>query len=160
MAEMSSVSVGRRPFEPDRFFLGVTRGSGLIRDLSGRLIDRCEITTQGWWNHQLGAMHFDETFVYGTGRTDILNWTFRPDPQGRLLASEPTTAGEVRGWTDGEDYRLRFRRRGEPPLTSIYLTYDVRLSSMSPDAVLKIARLKLFGVTLGVMTAFHRRADA
>jgi len=26
--------------------------------------------------------------------------------------------------------------------------------------VLKIARLKLFGVTLGVMTAFHRRLDS
>jgi hypothetical protein len=160
MAETSSVFPGKRPFEPDRFFLGVTHGNGLVRDLSGRLIDRCEITTQGWWNHQFGAMHFDETFVYETGRTDILNWTFRPDPQARMIASEPTTAGPVQGWLDGEDYRLRFRRRGEPPLASVYLTYDVRFTPMSPEAVLKIARLKLFGVTLGVMTAFHRRLDS
>ena len=160
MAETSSVYPGKRRFEPDRFFLGKTHGGGLVRDLAGKLVDRCEITTQGWWDHQFGAMHFDETFVYGLGRTDILNWTFRPDPQGRMNASEPTTAGEVRGWTDGEDYRLRFRRRGEPPLPSVYMTYDVRFSLMSADAVLKVARLKLFGVTLGVMTAFHRRVDS
>ena len=159
MAETSSVFPGKRPFEPDRFFLGSTRGGGLVRDLTGKLIDRCEITTRGWWDHQLGAMHFDETFVFESGRTDILNWTFRPDPQGRMTASEATALSPVQGWTDGEDYRLRFRRRGEPPLTSVYLTYDVRFSVMSPDAALKVARVKLFGVTVGVMTAFHRRVD-
>jgi hypothetical protein len=30
---------------------------------------------------------------------------------------------------------------------------------VSTDTVLKVARLKLFGVTLGMMTAFHRRLD-
>ena len=104
-------------------------------------------------------MHFDETFVFETGRTDILNWTFRPDPQGRMVASEPTTEGPVQGWADGEDYRLRFRRGGQPPMTSVQLTYDVRFSVMTPDAVLKVARVKLLGMTLGVMTAFHRRLD-
>jgi hypothetical protein len=159
MAETSSVFAGLRPFEPDRFFLGSTRGSGLVRDVTGRLIDRCEISTRGWWDQQQGAMHFDETFVYEAGRTDILNWTFRPDPQGRMVATEPTTDGQIHGWTDGEDYRLRFRRRGEPPLASVYLTHDVRFSVMTPDAVLKVARVKLLGMTLGVMTAFHRRLD-
>jgi hypothetical protein len=160
MAETSSVFAGRRPFEPDQFFLGSTQGSGLVRDVSGRLVDRCEITTQGWWNHQYGAMHFDETFVYETGRIDILNWTFRPDPQGRMTANEPTAAGPVRGWADGDDYRLRFRRRGDPRLASVYLTYDVRFSTMTPDTVLKVARVKLFGLTVGMMTGFHRRLEA
>ena len=159
MAETCSVSAGKQPFEPDRFFLGSTRGGGLVRDLTGRLIGRCEITTQGWWDHQHGAMHFDETFHYDSGRADILNWTFRPDPQGRMTATEPTTVGVVRGWLDGDDYRLCFRRRGEPPLASLNLTYDVRFSFMTADTVLKVARLKLLGVTLGVMTGFHRRLD-
>ena len=132
MAENSSVFAGGRPFEPDRFFLGLTRGGGLVRDLTGRLIDRCEVSTCGWWDHQHGAMHFDETFVYETGRTDILNWTFRPDLQGRMMATEPTTQGGVLGWTDGEDYRLRFRRRGAPPLASVNLTFDVRFTVMTP----------------------------
>ncbi len=159
MAETSSVSTGNRPFEPDRFFLGKTQGGGIVRDLSGKLIERCKISTQGWYNSKLAAMHFDETFVYEAGRTDILNWTFIVDVEGRMTATEPTTLGAVQGWVDGEDYRLRFRRRGEPPLPSIPVTYDVRFSAVSTDTVLKVARLKLFGVTLGMMTAFHRRLD-
>ena len=159
MAETSSVSTGNRPFEPERFFLGKTHGAGIVRDFSGKLIERCIISTQGWGSRQLGAMHFDETFTYDSGRTEILNWSFVPDAEGELIASEPTTIGQVQAWPDGDDYRLRFRRRGEPPLPSIPVTYDVRFSIMSPDTVLKAARLKLFGVTLGMMTAFHRRLD-
>jgi hypothetical protein len=37
------------------------------------------------------------------------------------------------------------------------MTYDVRFTLLEPDLALKIARLRLFGITLGVMTAFHRR---
>ena len=138
----------------------MTQGGGLVRDFSGKLIERCVISTQGWQNPRLGAMHFDETFIYETGRTDILNWTFHVDEEGRMTATEPTALGAVQSWVDGEDYRLRFRRRGEPPLPSIPVTYDVRFSVISPDTVLKVARLKLFGITLGVMTAFHQRLDS
>jgi hypothetical protein len=158
---MAAVANGtsRPVFEPDRFFLSRTTGHGVVRDLGGRLIGRCAITTLGVWDHDYGALHFDETFVYEDGRTDILNWTFAPDAQGRMSASEPSITAPVRGWADGEDYRLRFKRRGGPGTGRLVLTYDVRFTLMQPDLALKRARLKLFGVTLGEMTAFHRRLD-
>ncbi len=159
MVKTSPVDAESKTFAPERFFLGSTQGGGLVRDLAGRLIDRCQISTQGWWDDKREAMYFDETFLYESGRADIMNWTVAPDHDGRMIAALAGSPAPVRVWTDGDDYRIRFRRRGETPLPSIYLTFDTRFSVMAPDSVLKVARVKLFGVTLGVLTAFHRRVE-
>jgi hypothetical protein len=146
-------------FQPDLFFLSRTEGRGLVRDLTGRLIDGCSITTLGVWDHDYGALRFDETFVYDSGLRDVLNWTFAPDAQGRMSASEANITAPVRGWAAGADYHLRFKRRGGPRAERLTLTYNVRFTLMQPDLALKVVRLSLFGLTLGEMIAFHRRID-
>ena len=146
-------------FQPDLFFLSRTEGRGLVRDLTGKLIDRCTITTLGVWEHDYGALRFDETFVYDSGVRDTLNWTFAPDAQGRMSASEANVTGPVQGWIRGLDYHLRFKRRGGPRAERLTLTYNVRFTLMQPDLALKVVRLTLLGITLGEMTAFHRRID-
>ena len=144
-------------FRPDHFFLGPTTGWGLVRDGFGRLTDRCAIVTEGRWDHNFGALHFDETFTFDSGRSETLNWAFAPDAQGRMSASEASVVSKVKTWTEGRDYRMRFRRAGPPPHDKVTLTYDVRFTLMEPRMALKVARLQLFGVTLGVMTAYHRQ---
>jgi len=146
-------------FQPDHFFLSRTEGRGLIRDRTGRRIDGCAIVTDGAWDHGLGGLRLNETFTFDGGLVDVLNWTFAPDAQGRMSASESSLAQSVQGWSSGLDYHLRFRRKGAPGLERLTLTYDVRFTLMEPDLALKVARLKLFGVTLGEMIAFHRRLD-
>lgn len=147
-------------FQPDHFFLARTEGRGIVRDLTGRLIDRCAIATVGRWDHDYGALRFDETYVYDTdGATDVLKWTFGPDAQGRMSASEAGIKERVRGWADGPDYRLRFKRRGGPRGEKLNLTYNVRFSLMAPDLALKVARIGLLGLTVATMTAFHRRIE-
>lgn len=147
----------RRPFEPDRFFLDRTYGRGVVRDFTGRLIEGCVIDTYGRWDHTIGAMHFDEVFTYDDGRTDTLNWTFAPDPQGRMVASEASLAAPVSGWSDGADYRLRFKRADPRLPPALRLTYDVCFTPLEDDLALKLVRLRLFGLLVATMTAFHRR---
>ena len=157
MMDLGAASEDELAFRPDLFFLVPTSGRGVVRDGFGRMIDRCEVTTQGRWDHSRGALHFDETFTYQNGRTETLRWTFGPDAQGRMAASEASVTSPVRGWPEGQDYRLRFKRAGAPPLDKTQVDYDVRFTLMEPDTAMKTAKLKLFGVTLGVMTAYHRR---
>lgn len=145
------------PFQPDIFFLARTEGQGLVRDLTGRLIDRCVITSEGVWEHDYGALSFVETYVYESGPTDVLRWRFAPDAQGRMSASEGSITEPVRGWSSGQDYHLRFRRKGGPRSQGLTLTYNVRFTLMRPDVALKVAKITLFGVTLGRMVAIHRR---
>lgn len=157
MMDLGALSEDELAFRPDHFFLAPTSGQGVVRDGLGRVIDRCKVTTQGRWDHNRGALHFDETFTYQNGRVETLHWTFGPDAQGRMAASEASVTSPVRGWPEGQDYRLRFKRRGAPPLDKTQVDYDVRFTLMDPDTAMKTARLKLFGVTLGVMVAYHRR---
>jgi hypothetical protein len=144
-------------FRPDIFFLGPTQGWGLVRDGFGRLIDRCAIATEGRWDHNFGALHFDESFTYDSGHVETLNWSFAPDPQGRMSAAEPSVLGRPRAWYEGRDYRLQFRRLGPPPVEKARLLYDVTFTLLQPNMALKSARLKLFGVTVGSLTAYHRQ---
>ena len=160
MAQLSQEKSAPAGFQPDQFFLSRTDGAGVVRDFAGRLLRRCVISTIGRWDHQYGAMHFDETFAFDDGRVDTLNWTFSRDPQGRMVASEPSVTSKVRGWRDGPDYRLRFKRPGDPPLGGLEVTYDVRFTPLERTVVLKVARLKLLGLTLGAMTAYHRQVEA
>lgn len=160
MAQLAQETVTAAPFQPEQFFLTRTEGAGVVRDFTGRLLRRCVISTAGRWDHQYGAMHFDETFAFDDGRIDTLNWTFSHDAQGRVVASEPSVTTKVRGWTEGADYRLRFKRPAEAPLSGIDATYDVRFTLLEPTVALKVTRLKLLGVTLGVMTAYHRQIEA
>ncbi len=146
-------------FQPDIFFLARTEGRGVVRDLTGRVVDRCTITTVGVWDHDYGALKFDEVYAYDSGLSDTLAWTFAPDAQGRMSASEATITAPVRGWSDGQDYRLRFRRRGGPRAEKLTLTYNVRFTLLEPELALKRARISLLGVPLAELTAFHRRAD-
>lgn len=157
MPGSASSGPGRHPFQPDRFFLNRTRGRGVVRDFAGRLIESCAIETLGRWDHALGAVHFDEIFTYDGGRVDTLNWTFAPDPQGRMVASEASLAAPVVGWNEGADYRLRFMRAEARLPAGLRVTYDVRFSLMEQDLALKIVELKLFGLPVAAMTAFHRR---
>lgn len=153
-------AIDQQAFLPDHFFLARTEGRAIVRDFTGRLMDRCTITTLGRWDHDYGALKFDETYVYDSdGATDVLNWTFGPDAQGRMSASEAGIKDRVRGWADGLDYRLRFKRKGGPRGEKLTLTYHVRFSLMAPDLALKTAQINLFGLTLATMTAFHRRLE-
>lgn len=157
-----SVQHGGAPqaaFLPDHFFLSRTEGRGVVRAPGGRVIDRCAITTYGAWDHDYGALHFDETFAFASGSMDVLHWTFGPDAKGRMSASESSVTEPVRGWTEGLDYRLRFKRKGAGGPARLKLVYDVRFTLMADDLALKIARLKLFGLTVAEMVAFHRRLD-
>ena len=148
----------RLVFQPDRFFLSETLGHGIVRAAGGKLVERCTIHTIGRWDHQFGAMHFDEVFTYDSGRVDTLNWAFSPDPQGRMAASEISVPGLVHGWNEPNgDYRLRFRRAGAEPVKGLTLTYDTRFTLMEPDLVLKSVRVGRFGLTLATMTGFHRQ---
>ena len=160
MTNTMPVFLAKPRFEPERFFSRPTKGRGLVQDFYGRVVDRCEVTTRGWWDHRVGAMLFDETLAFDDGRTESQNWTFRPDPQGTVTATEPTNAGPGRAWADGESYRMRFRRLERSRLGAFSVTYDVRLSMETADTVRQVTRAKMFGVTVGMMTAVHRRVAA
>ena len=85
--------------------------------------------------------------------------TGRSRPIRRAGGSPPKPArrAPARGWTDGDGYRLRFKRGDARLPAGLRFTYDVLFSLLEPDLALKTVRLRLFGLPIAAMTAFHRR---
>jgi len=142
-------------FRPDDYFIGRTIGAGEIRGLGGKLMKRCLIETAG--SLEDGGMHFDETYSFDDGTTDALHWSLSRGTDGRLNATEPTVVGKPRITLDGPTWRIRFQRLGDEPFAGATLTYDATFTWATSDMVIKRTRLKLFGMTLATLTAFHRR---
>ena len=131
----------------------------MLRDSFGRITRRCSIVTEGHWNQSKHAISFEERFTYNDGEIDIWRWVMSPGRDGQYVAAEAKVGTGVSGNRDGLDYVLKFRRpvgRASGPLAPQFVT---RFSPMSPELVLKTAKVSLIGLPLGEMTAVHRRVS-
>jgi hypothetical protein len=141
-------------FEPEAFFVGRTIGGGEIRAPGGRLLKRCVIETDGRRESGQRGMHFDETYSFDDGGTDTLHWMLSGSG-GDFHAAEPTMVGKPKIELRGPTWRIRFKRLGGP--LGMTLTYDATFTWVASDMVIKRTNLKLFGITVARLTAFHRR---
>ena len=138
-------------FDPSQFFQRPTLGSAAIVDFTGRLVRRCVIETGGEPSSEFGCLHFDERYIYDDGTPDdvmhwAVNWT-----GDRFEAHEPSVVGPVKSTLGGCRWRVVFQR-----LSPAALTFDATFLQVQPDTVLKLVKVKRFGLTLARMTGFHR----
>jgi len=143
-------------FQPEVFFLGRTIGAGEIRGPGGKLLKRCLIETSGAPDPEAGGMHFDETYTFDDGTKDSMHWSLSRDAAGELHVSELSVVGTPRLSLDGPTWRIRFKRIGGP-VPGATLTYDATFTWATSDMVIKRTKVKLFGITVATLTAFHRR---
>jgi hypothetical protein len=148
---------GALVFQPEAFFLGRTEGGGVVRDPFGRIVRRCQITTTGSLDPGLGAIQLDEVFAYDDGEVDTWRWAMSASRDGRYVAAELKAGVGITGERHGADYRLSFRRPHGPARGFFAPRYQTRFTLLTPEIALKRARVDLFGVPLGELTAVHRR---
>jgi hypothetical protein len=148
---------GTLVFQPEIYFLGRTEGAGVARDPFGRVVRRCQITTVGSLDPGLGAIQLDEVFAYDDGEIDTWRWAMSPSRDGRYVAAEIKAGVGITGERRGADYCLSFRRPFGPARGLFAPHYETRFTLLTPEIALKRARVDLFGVPLGELTAVHRR---
>jgi hypothetical protein len=144
-------------FRPEAFFVGRTEGAGLVRDPFGRVVRRCRVVTHGVFERSHSAIHFDETFHYDDGETDEWRWVMTASRDGRYVAREAVAGAGITGERSGADYVLSFRRPVGPAKGALAPRFDTRFTLLAPDLALKVARVSLAFLPLGVVTAVHRR---
>ena len=147
-------------FDPVAFFSSRTSGLAVIRSLTGRILRRCRIETQGTDASEFGALHFDEIYVFDDGSPeDRMRWAVRVGAEGRLDAAEESVSGPIDSRLRGSEWRVRFRRRARPPASGPILSYDARFSLVAADTVMKVVTISILGVRLATLTGFHRRLE-
>ncbi len=154
---MDAGGTALRVFRPETFFLGRTTGWGHVRELGGRR-RRCAITTVGDLDDTYGSLHFDETYAFDDGETQEWRWAVTRNPDGRYVAAEALAGPGIAGGHDRKgDYVLSFRRPVRPEGGFPTPRYTARFTQVTPVLALKVVKVSLFGLPVGVMTAFHER---
>ena len=149
--------MGDTIFRPEKFFVGRTEGSGIVRDAFGRILRRCEIVTMGSRQASYGALQMDETFTYDDGEVDVWRWVVTAGGDGRYIASEQVAGSGIVAHRNGGDYVLAFHRPTSRTPKWLAPRYATRFSLLSADIALKTAKVSLLGAPIAVLTAIHRR---
>ncbi|HUO12002.1 MAG TPA: DUF3833 family protein [Caulobacteraceae bacterium] len=148
---------GSLVFQPEVYFLGVTNGAGVVRDAFGRIVRRCRVTTIGEHDASHGGVRLEETFIYADGEVDVWRWVMSPSWDGRYVAAEAKAGVGITGERHGADYVLSFRRPVGRARGALAPRFDTCFTHLTPELVLKRARVSLFGVPMGELTAIHQR---
>lgn len=144
-------------FDPMAFFGRPTLGHGIVRDLTGRVVRRCIIETRAENATEYGALHFDETYLFDDGSPpDEMHWVVRREGPESFDAKEISVFGPLHSKLRGPEWKLRFHRQPAPPSRDPRMLYDVTFNQIVPELVTKQVNLRLLGVTIARMWAFHR----
>jgi hypothetical protein len=145
-------------FEPEAFFAKPTRGVGAIYSVLGGLHRRCAVETDGRWDAAYGALHFDERYRFDNRNEDVMHWAVSREG-GTLSAYEVSVVGPLTSVLIGPTWRVRFQRRGAPPLKFATLTYDAVLTLVTASTVFKQVKVSWRGLPLGVLRCFHQQVE-
>lgn len=154
---MDAGGTSLKVFRPETFFLGRTEGWGVVRELGGRR-RRCTIVTNGHMDDTYGSLHFDEVYAFDDGETQDWRWAMTCGSDGRYVAAEALAGAGIAGRHDRKgDYVLAFRRPLRPEGGFPTPRYHARFTLVSPGLAMKTVKVSLFGLPVGLMTAFHQR---
>lgn len=145
-------------FRPEKFFLGETRGWGVVRSIDGKQ-NRCEVTTSGRLEDAYEALHFDETFIFDDGRVDEWRWAMTRGRDGRYVAAEHMAGAGIVGRYENGDYVLNFRRPLRPEGGFPTPAFRTSFTLVHPRLALKRVKVRMLGLPIAEMTAFHERVD-
>lgn len=128
------------------FFSGPVQAWGMFQDRSGEVIKRFHVDIDS--RRDGDRLILDERFLYSDGTRQRRVWTLTPDGAGRWLGS----AGNALRWR----YHLNLPVDG-----STYVVYfDDWMYLMDDDTLINRSSMSKFGIELGQVTLFFRRAAA
>lgn len=142
----------------EEYFAGHVEAWGIFEDRFGRLRRSFTVQIDGSWDGE--ELTLDERFCYDDGETDRRVWRIRKldahHYQGR--------ADDVVGIAEGRAYgkALNWRYRLDLPIGDrlVRVHFDDWMYLQPGGVLVNRATVSKFGVTLGEVTLFFRRADA
>ncbi len=155
--DVNSVSAPE-PFEITTFLLGRTRAWGVFEDRFGRLRRRFTVELNGYWRDDTFCL--DETFNFDTGDVEVRKWLVRPADDGRFVATCDDCVGELRGTTEPNVLRMRYKFRLDLGTTVIVVDFDDRIYRMGHHTAVNRATMRKFGVRLGELSLFFSKVPA
>lgn len=145
------------PFEITTFLLGHTTAWGVFEDRFGRLQRRFTVELNGYWRNDTFCL--DEAFKYDTGDVETRKWLVRPTSDGDFVATCDDCVGELRGTTEPNVLRMRYKFRLDLGTTVVVVDFDDRIYRMGQHTAVNRATMRKYGIRLGELSLFFKKAS-
>lgn len=122
-------------FRPEAFFTRRLEGWGVMEGPTGSLQKRFTVKAEGRLEGEV--IHFRETWTFDDGHVDTLNWTIRPQGDGRYTGVEDRSEGEAEGELAGCAFHWTYSRdTPQPDGKSLKLNFDDWFYQIDDDVVI------------------------
>ncbi len=150
-------AAGETRFQPERFFAGRTRSSGVFANTVGK--PRQRFTTECRGRRRGDTLWLDQIFRYDDGRTQQRRWQIRRIDVVRYVGRANDVVGEARGKVDGATFQFAYVVALKPgnPLFNVRLNQTMTLQR--DGTVENRATIRKLGVVLSRVTERFRRVD-
>jgi hypothetical protein len=150
-------SLAETTLRPERFFLGQTSGSGLLRNVFGKVIHRFALTTRGARDGAYGGIKIDHTYAFDNGEIDVMSWLVKEAANGRYLIGDAQSARTRLAQIVDGDFSFVVHRRFTNRFGLATLRCQGRISLVEADTALSTIKLTMVGAPLGTLTGYHHR---
>ncbi|MDG1580108.1 DUF3833 domain-containing protein [Pseudomonas sp. GOM6] len=140
------------------FFDGPVEAWGIFEDRSGEVIKRFHVDITS--RREGEQLILDERFLYSDGTRQRRVWTLTPDGEGRWRGRADDVLGEAQGEIAGNALRWRYQLNLPVDDTTYVVEFDDWMYLMDEDTLINRSSMRKFGVELGQVTLFFRRAPA
>lgn len=139
-----------------QFFNGHVQAWGQFQDRSGKVVKRFTVDLRGNWKGNEGTL--EEYFVYDDGSRQTRVWHLTAHPDGRYTGRAADVVGEASGQAVG--YALNWHYTLALPVDGkvYHVKMDDWMYQHDRDTLLNRTTMSKFGVRLGEVTLFFRRA--
>ena len=144
-------------FRPDVFFEGVWQAWGLVKDLSGRVVERFEVRGEGRTKPLARVFEVEEQYAFSSGREDRLTWRLSTDDLGAFSGVEVATGARGQGRQHAQGYEWRFARRTQTALGPRRVRLCAQYHQLTDDEALCVTTLRWAGLRIATLSSIYRR---
>lgn len=151
---IAAFEAGRPELRPERFFMGETRGNGVLQTAGGRPSRTFQVVSRGR-PAAGGGILVEQEISWNNGEVDRRSWTMRPVGPGRYEGRLSDAAGPVTAEARGNALRLRYLLR-DPGVRMEQWLY------LQPDGrtVLNEGTVRAFGIVVARLSEQIVRTEA
>ena len=144
-------------FEPEAFFDGNLRATGVLKNRSGAVTRRFTADIKAYWRDGVGTL--EEDFVFDDGERSRRVWTLDPRPDGGYTATAGDVVGNGVARVAGNAMFLEYVLRVPYGDDSIDLSIDDRMYLVTPDLLINESIMRKFGFRVGqILLSIERQA--
>ncbi len=146
-----------RTFRPDVFFEGVWQAWGLVKDLSGRVVERFEVRGEGHVEPLARVFEIEERYTFSSGREDTLTWRLSTDDLGAFSGVEVASGARGHGRQHPQGYEWRFARRTPTALGPRRVQLRAQYHQLTDQDALCETTLRWAGLRIATLSSIYRR---